>query len=414
MAERLNYSVPQILPHENERVDKKGNPIGMYCRINTRELILPQAVTKEKYDYIFDAYFDGTFDVLTPTKRYVLLTYYSTGHNFKTLGKLLRINQSSIYFHAKTGNEIVWQNTSGETKQKYTHQTAIQHKDKYEIRKGRPISEKQKERLRKIAADKMTSEERERLRQIGKAFMTKEERDKRRRITTDMMRNPAVRDNLRRKRLEIGEKRRAELAFTDPEAAKVLERKARRPYIKTLYADLNNLRRKKFPEYIPPEITIAIKPKTEIKHVPKSTSFKPKAKPTEHVKTPVKKADLKVEERLADPRAGAVRNVEFLEKGLPTKIKDSYANNPDLYAEWKTVHYCISHSPYLKYTEGKLYYVITNEEQKEVLYPFTTHLIDSLWNGTNFLPMDRDIIIHFGRFSIEDIGYLLKTRATSL
>ena len=378
-----------MLAAPNERVNKDGSSVGLYCKVDTRELVLPPAVSNEKYNYIFDAYFDGAFNTLLPLTRKIILTYFSTGH---TTSNIDNLTKGIAYHHLKTGLETIWQNTSPHIKDKYSHTLATSLKDKYEQRRGRPISEAVKEVLRSKKKEKMTQETKDKIRALNKANFT-----------------PEMRERSIRAALLQGIKNREKLAETNPQKAAELEKKAKRRYLRTLHKGLINLRTNKFPEYKP-----LVEPTTpkNTKRKESSTKVRKKtkliSKPSAREKPP-KKPDLRVEERMEDPFTGAKRNLRFLITELPPEIKERFILKPQLRMEWKTIFSIVNSYPYFRYEKGALFYVIPSTQERDELYEVTPNLLEVLWHGNNsHFHQDRDNIIKFGRISIEDLGNTLK------
>lgn len=418
--------------------------VAAYSIIRTRETILPEGVRPVTQKLLQDGFTTGTFEKLPTQQQELLSRYFGTNMSLKKIAKETNVARITSFRRVQYALRDLHKALPDELGSNYTQAEIALLKDPKAPRTGWHHSEETKSRMRVLGEQRMTSKERKRLskiqienskitpkererrkklRQAGKAFMTQKEKDKRSKSTIVQMSNPAARDNLRRIIITRGMENRAKLALTNPQKAKEYEHKARQPYLKTLISRINTLRSIKFPEY---KQTTLVKPRIETKSLTKlkikltkksgdqlSSKSKQEVIPIAKPLTPVKKPDVKIEERLQNPFIGAIRNAEFLEKELPSFIREAFIAKPDLFFEWKTIHYNISRAGYLKYTQGMLYYVLTNEEGKEDSYAVNQHLIETLWDGNNFIPGNRDILIYFGRISIEDIGQQLKTKAAS-
>lgn len=393
LLERPAQTTPNVKSEPIEFIDSVKS---VHSDLHTGELVLPRAVSREKFDFIYDAHAEGAFDSLAPERREVVLAYFTSEH---TTGSIPGYTKGAAQNHILKGIEQAWQNSSSVTRDRYPHSMATALKDKYDQRRGRPLSQAQKDAI-----------------SIGLRAKSADEIKDKIKATLLLKVTPEMRWRSRNAALVYGIEKRKEVAKTDPEKAQKLERAALRRMRKMLLQTILNVRSQKFPDFVPPisqneapkkQAKKSEKPRKSVVLIENTKRSAPLK--TEKITVAAKKPDLKVEKRLEYPREGAKRNLRFLREELPPEIAEGYIRNPQLKVEWKTLHAIINTYPYFRYENGALYYVIPHHEEWDETYIVTEDLLDAIWYGRNsHFQRDRDSINKFGRYSVEEIGIMLK------
>jgi hypothetical protein len=400
VKERSIILSQHIQPGDNTRIEIIDTIKSVHSDLTTHELVLPRAVSKEKFDFISDAYSEGAFNKLAPDRREVVLVYFTSEH---TTGNIPGYTKGVAQNHILSGVKEVWSHSSPEIKEKYSFSLATSLKDRYDQRRGRPLNDAQNNALRlALESRKNNKEYRNKISATLKLKVT-----------------PQMRQKSRDAALKYRISEREKIAETDPARAQELERRALKRIRKKLLLAFINFRSQNYPDYDPPKAKIKIL-KTEKSPRPSSKTKDKKSvktmitvKPSKFQEpdklTPSKKPDLKIEDRLENPFEGAKRNLRFLQEELPLEIVHGFKARPHLLVEWKTLHAIINSFPYFRYENGYLNYVVPGPDESENKYVVTEDLLNSLWNGGNvYFQLERDNINKFGRISIEELGTALK------
>lgn len=114
--------------------------------------------------------------------------------------------------------------------------------------------------------------------------------------------------------------------------------------------------------------------------------------------------DLTPEQRAKDPLNGAIFNFNYVNgKTFPQELRAYFEANPKVYLEWMPVLAAARRLPFIRYQEGKLWYITVSVNEKETQKPLTVDL----------LKLDPDNAIRFGLLSKKAIKKALELRMKS-
>lgn len=117
--------------------------------------------------------------------------------------------------------------------------------------------------------------------------------------------------------------------------------------------------------------------------------------------------DLTAEQRANNPLAGAIFNLNYINReDFPKEIRAYFEANPKAHLEWMPILALARRLPFIRYQEGKVWYITVALDGKETKKPLTVDLFK----------LDPDNTIRFGLLSKKAIkkALELRIRSTSL